>query len=117
MKPESNQSWMPAVITVFVLVDFSLMGGYILYKAVGTSGAENPKLFSLLDMIVVATLNFVSMCVGYWVGTTHASKAKDSMLWNSTPAPTPSAPAIVETTQTTQTTSKTDPNPPEERVP
>lgn len=101
---------MPAIVTIFALVDFTLMGAYVLYKALnpgasvdGKPAPDTAKLFSIVDMIVVATLNFVSMCIGYWVGTTHSNKMKDQMLYNSTPTPEPTGQAVTSTTTSVST--------------
>lgn len=91
MKPESSNNklyWMPAFIAAVMLVAFFWGGGYVLYMALSTT-TENPKLFSLLDMIVVATISLTSSAVNYFIMSTHGNRVKDELIYNSTPAVTP----------------------------
>ena len=68
------------------------------------------KALSLLDMVVIAAISLATGSVGYWLGTTHSSKAKDTMLYNSTPSPVPTE-QIVTSTTTSSSTTEPEPKP------
>lgn len=106
---EKALSWMPAAIVFITLTGFYWGGGYILIKAFNpetTSIVDTAKAMSLLDMVVIAAIGLATGSVGYWLGTTHSSKAKDEMIYNSTPAIVPT-----EQITTSTTTSATEQKP------
>jgi hypothetical protein len=75
----TGNSKMPATITVMLLIGL----GPLIYFTLTADIGDTAK--NMMSVIVGAYLQYTSSCVQFFVGTTFASGAKDTMIYHSTP--------------------------------
>lgn len=110
---ENRTWWVPILITMILLADFTGALAAVMYKVLrNPANVIDPKIASILDMLIVFLIGSTGGGLGYWLGRTHGETEKDKekiqMIYNSTPTPVASDPDQTDTKTSTKVTSTTE---------